>query len=158
MEAGRIPGAVFSVRSFLDSNVLLYAHDLSAGLKREVAIELVRGLWESRTGRLSIQVLQEFFVNATRKLPRPLNVEETREVVEDFSYWEVHRPGTGDVLGAIDTSRRLGISFWDAMIIRSAACQGCRVLYSEDLNAGQLYEGGVRVENPFADLAGSGAG
>lgn len=139
--------------AFVDSNVLIYAHDEGAGIKRDAAMAVVERLWKERSGRLSVQVLQEFFVNATvrsgrRKLEDPLDVQEAREVVEDYSRWEVHRPGAADVLAAIDIHRRVGISFWDAMIVQSASSQGCEVLFSEDLNDGQVYEG-VRLENPF---------
>lgn len=132
----------------MDSNVLIYAHDRSAGPKHEVARNLIETLWRRGSGYVSVQVLQEFFVNVTRKLQKPLDPEQAREVVEDFSYWKVHRPGSQDVLAAIDIHRHSQISFWDAMIVRSAATAGCEVLYSEDLNSGQTYEG-VRVENPF---------
>jgi predicted nucleic acid-binding protein len=140
--------------AFVDSNILIYAHDESAGIKREAASAIIERLWEERSGRLSVQVLQEFFVNATarsgkRKSGEPLDAREAREVVEDYSRWEVHRPGADDVLAAIDIHQRMGISFWDAMIVQSASSQGCEVLYSEDLNDGQIYEG-VRLENPFA--------
>ncbi|MBA2693064.1 MAG: PIN domain-containing protein [Rubrobacter sp.] len=140
--------------AFVDSNVLIYAHDEGAGIKREAARALLERLWEEHSGRLSVQVLQEFFVNATissgrRKLEHPLDAQEAREVVEDFSKWGVHRPGAADVLAAIDIHRRVGISFRDAMVVQSASSQGCEVLFSEDLNDGQIYEG-VRLKNPFA--------
>ena len=135
-------------RRFVDTNILLYAHDVSAGTKRDEARTLVEQLWESREGCLSVQVLQEFFVNVTRKIARPLDAETAKEVVADLSRWHAHVPAAGDVLGAIGVHQRTGISFRDAMIVRSAAEMGCAVLYSEDLNAGQEYSG-VRVENPF---------
>lgn len=135
---------------FVDSNVLIYAHDRSAGSKGEAARGLIGRLWEERSGRLSVQVLQEFFVNVTRKVSAPLEVAEAREVVRDYSYWKVHRPDASDVLAAIEVHRRLGISFWDAMIVRSAAVEGCGVLYSEDLGDGHAYDG-VRVENPLRE-------
>ena len=138
---------------FVDSNVLIYAHDRGAGTKHEVARDLIERLWTERSGRLSVQVLQEFFVNVTRKLARPVEAGEAREVVSDYAYWGVHRPGAVDVLAAIDLHQRTGISFWDAMIVRSAVSLGCAELYSEDLNEGQLYEG-VRVENPFSEAPG----
>lgn len=139
-------------RAFVDSNVLVYAHDQSAGAKRETARELLERLWRERSGCLSVQVLQEFFVNVTRKPRKPLGAGEAREVVEDLSYWAVHRPGAGDVLAAIDLQRRGGLSFWDAVIVTSAASQGCEVLFTEDLNAGQGYAG-VRVVNPFSEAS-----
>jgi predicted nucleic acid-binding protein len=135
-------------RRFVDTNILLYAHDESAGGKRDRARALVEQLWESRDGCLSVQVLQEFFVNVTRKIAKPLSAELAKEIVADFSRWRLHVPAADDVLAAIGIHQRTGISFWDAMIVRSAAEIGCTVLYSEDLNAGQEYFG-VRVENPF---------
>jgi predicted nucleic acid-binding protein len=135
-------------RRFVDTNILLYAHDESAGGKRDRARALVEQLWESRDGCLSVQVLQEFFVNVTRKIAKPLSAELAKEIVADFSRWRLHVPAADDVLAAIGIHQRTGISFWDAMIVRSAAEIGCTVLYSEDLNAGQEYSG-VRVENPF---------
>ena len=133
---------------FVDTNVLVYAHDDSAGDKRDQARALVEQLWAARDGCLSVQVLQEFFVTATRKIAKPLNAETAKEIVADYSRWHLHIPAADDVLAAIGIHQRTGISFWDAMIVRSAAEIGCEVLYSEDLNAGQEYSG-VRVENPF---------
>ena len=135
-------------RRFVDTNISLYAHGDSAGTKRNQARTLVEQLWESRDGCLSVQVLQEFFVNVTRKIAKPLSVEAAKEIVADLSHWHTHVPAADDVLGAIGIHQRGGISFWDAMIVHSAAEMGCAVLYSEDLNPGQEYSG-IRVENPF---------
>jgi predicted nucleic acid-binding protein len=135
-------------RRFVDTNILLYAHDDSAGTKRDQARAVLEELWESREGCLSVQVLQEFFVNATRKIAKPLSAETAKEIIADISHWHMHVPAADDVLGAIGIQQRAGISFRDSMIVRSAAEMGCTVLYSEDLNAGQDYSG-VRVENPF---------
>jgi predicted nucleic acid-binding protein len=135
-------------RRFVDTNVLVYAHDESAGGKRDQARALVEQLWESRDGCLSVQVLQEFFVTVTRKIAKPLNAETAKEIVADYSRWYLHVPAADDVLAAIGIHQRAGISFWDAMIVRSAAEIGCTLLYSEDLDPGQEYSG-VRVENPF---------
>jgi len=135
-------------RRFVDTNILLYAHDDSAGTKRDQARTLLEQLWDSREGCLSVQVLQEFFVNATRKIPKPLSAESAKEIVADLSHWHMHVPAADDVLGAIGVHQRAEISFWDSMIVHSAAEMGCDVLYSEDLNAGQNYSG-VRVVNPF---------
>jgi predicted nucleic acid-binding protein len=135
-------------RMFVDTNILLYAYDDSAGTKRDQARALLEELWESREGCLSVQVLQEFFVTATRKIAKPLSAETAKEIVADMSHWHVHVPAADDVLGAIGIHQHAGISFWDSMIVRSAAEMGCNVLYSEDLNTGQDYSG-VRVENPF---------
>jgi predicted nucleic acid-binding protein len=135
-------------RRFVDTNILLYAHDDSAGAKQVQARTLVEQLWEARNGCLSVQVLQEFFVNVTRKIAKPLDAETAKEIIADYALWYLHVPAADDVLAAIGIHQRTGISFWDAMIVRSAAEIGCAVLLSEDLNAGQEYSG-VRVENPF---------
>lgn len=140
-------------RAFVDTNVLIYAHDSTAGDKHERARRILEDLWESRTGFLSVQVLQEFFVNVTRKIPKPLSTSEAKEVIADLSRWRVHVPAPDDVLGAIGVHVQTSISFWDAMVIRSAAEMGCDVLYSEDLNDGQSYAG-VLVKNPFRDEPG----
>ena len=136
-------------RSFVDTNVLVYAHDATAGTKRDQARAIVRELWESGGGCLSVQVLQEFFVTVTRKIPHPLDVRTGATAVEDFSQWTTHAPGAGDVIAAVELHERHDLSFWDAMIVQSAAALGCDVLYSEGLNAGQRYED-VHVVDPFA--------
>jgi len=138
------------VLQFVDANILIYAYDVTAGAKHEQAKALVARLWESRDGCLSIQVLQEFYVTVTRRVARPLAGDVAAEVVADLAAWRVHAPIVEDINQAIAIHRRYAISFWDAMIIRSAAQLGCATLWSEDLNAGQVYEG-VRANNPFAE-------
>lgn len=135
---------------FVDTNLFVYAYDESAGHKREVARDLISGLWESRRGCASVQVLQELFVNLTRKVPRPLSAREAASLVRDISTWTIHSPGSGDVLSSVDLHERAGVSFWDAMILTSALALGCKTLYSEDLNAGQRYDG-VLVVNPMGE-------
>ena len=134
-------------RSFVDTNVVLYAYDLSAGDKRTRARSLVSDLWNTRGGRLSVQVLQEVFMNLVGKLG--LARTEAASIVSELVAWSTHAPDGRDVLAAIDLSDRYRISFWDAMVVRSAGVLGCDVLYTEDLNAGQSYDG-VLVVNPFA--------
>jgi predicted nucleic acid-binding protein len=135
-------------RSFVDTNILVYAYDTTAADKRDRARGLLAHLWDSGEGCLSVQVLQEFFVSLTRKVAKPLDPASAAAIIADFSRWQVHSPGPDDVLSAIDSHRRHDISFWDAMIVCSAASLGCQTLHSEDLNPGQLYDG-VRVRNPF---------
>jgi predicted nucleic acid-binding protein len=138
-------------QQFVDSNILIYAYDVTAGVKHEQARALVAELWESRCGCLSIQVLQEFYVTVTRKVARPLTGDVAAEVVADLAAWRVHAPMVEDVNQAIAIQKRYAISFWDAMIIRSAAQLGCTTLWSEDLNSGQVYEE-VRVANLFVEV------
>ncbi|WP_047865494.1 PIN domain-containing protein [Rubrobacter aplysinae] len=141
--------AVTEQRVFVDTNVLVYAYDLSAGEKHERARKMVEELWRTRTGCISVQVLQEFFVNVTRKIPKPLSTAQAKEIVSDLGHWKMHSPSARDVVEAIDLHERLSLSFWDGMILRSAASLGCTVLYTEDLNTGQSYDG-IRTENPFS--------
>jgi len=133
---------------FVDTNVLIYAHDTSAGQKHTRARRLLQKLWQSGDGCLSIQVLQEFYVNLTQKVASPLAPEVAAQVVADLSVWQVHRPGTEDLLDAIRLQERYQISFWDAMIVASALQMGCQTIWSEDLNPGQVYDG-VVVKSPF---------
>ncbi len=135
-----------SARAFLDTNVLVYAHDVSAGAKRERAAALVRDLWRSREGCLSVQVLQEFYTVTTRK--QGLTPVAAERLVERYTRWALHEPAGADVMSAIRLHQDALISFWDAMVVTSALRLGCSVLWSEDLNAGQTLLG-IRVENPF---------
>ncbi len=139
---------------FVDTNVLIYAHDRSAGLKYGRAKALLQQLWEQGTGCLSIQVLQEFYVNVTRKVAHPLPPEAAAQIITDLSAWNVHHPAVSDILYAIRLQARFQISFWDAMIIASAQQLGCAIIWSEDLNPGQSYDQ-VRVLNPFDNQSAS---
>jgi len=140
-----------SRRQFVDTNVLIYAHDLSAGEKRIRARDLVRDLWQSGEGCLSVQVLQEFYVNVTLKVARPLAPEEAGQIVADLAAWRLHRPGVEDILDAIRLQKRYQISFWDAMMVASATQMNCQTIWSEDLNP-TVY-GQVTVLNPFVERA-----
>jgi predicted nucleic acid-binding protein len=133
---------------FVDTNVLLYAYDHTEPKKQAKAAALLADLWKRRVGCLSLQVLQEFFVNVTRKLSRPLEVVDAYQIVHDYSLWIVHVPNTSDVTQAIDLHERYQVSFWDAMILQSALELGCSTLWSEDLNAGQAFEA-LTVRSPF---------
>ncbi|MFN8223711.1 MAG: PIN domain-containing protein [Gaiellales bacterium] len=137
-------------RIFVDTNVLVYAYDTSAGVKHETARNLLRELWQSGTGCLSVQVLQELAVTLTQKIPTPLDTRTTTSILEDLTHWRIHEPGAADVVGALELRKRFQLSFWDAMLLRSAAELECVTLYSEDLNAGQRY-GSVLVVNPFQE-------
>lgn len=132
---------------FVDTNVLLYALDHTEETKQAQAEVLLERLWSDHNGCLSVQVLQ-FYVNATRKLSEPLDPDAARQVIEDYSLWIVHAPGSASVLAAVDISRQHQVSFWDALILGSAFEVGAGVVWSEDLNAGQHFDGLV-VQTPF---------
>jgi len=137
-----------SDRFFVDTNLLVYAHDTSSGLKHDKARELVERLWADRSGVLSTQVLQELYVSL-RKARHPLAAAEARQVVADYLRWEIVVNTGESVLEAAELEDRYRLSFWDALIIQAAAASGVEVVYSEDLSHGQAY-GTVRVVNPFA--------
>lgn len=133
---------------FVDTNILLYAHDRSAGVKHERARGLVERLWTSREGVLSTQVLQELCINLRRKISRPLPAEEIRRIIQDYLSWEIVVNSPSSVLHALDIELRYQISFWDALVLQAAESSGAAVLYSEDLAAGQRY-GAIQVVNPL---------
>ena len=137
-----------SDRYFVDTNILMYAHDAAAGEKHQRAKALVEQLWETRSGVVSTQVLQELAVNLRRKVRKPLNATATRDVVSDYLVWQVVVNGGDSILEALDFEERYQVSFWDALIIQAAHAAGAETLYSEDLSDGQRY-GGVTVKNPF---------
>ncbi len=133
---------------FVDSNVLVYAYDRSAGAKHLRARTLLETLWESGQGCVSVQTLQEFYVSITQKVARPLSPAVAAEIIADFEYWTVHAPQVSDVVAAIELQQRQRLSFWDALILHSAVQLGCTQVWSEDFQAGRDYNG-VRVVNPF---------
>jgi predicted nucleic acid-binding protein len=139
-------------KCFVDTNILVYAYDRSAGVKHQRARTLIEGLWNSGRGVLSTQVLQEVCVNLRRKAGNPLSVNEVRLLIRDYFAWEVVTNTTESVLRALEIESRFKISFWDALIIDAAEAAGASVLYSEDLATGQRY-GAVRVVNPLLDEA-----
>ncbi|MGC8778900.1 MAG: PIN domain-containing protein [Candidatus Caldatribacteriaceae bacterium] len=136
------------VLQFVDTNVLVYAHDCSAGEKYQRARSLLESLWKSGMGCLSLQVLQEFYVTVTQKVPKPIPPDEAIRIVLALSRWQVHTPGSSDLIRAVEVQRLYRLSFWDAMVLTSAEALGCEILWSEDFNPNQPY-GGVRVINPF---------
>ncbi|MGH9741473.1 MAG: PIN domain-containing protein [Candidatus Acidiferrum sp.] len=137
-----------SDKFFVDTNILVYAHDLKQGAKYEKARSLIQKLWESGSGVLSTQVLQELCVSLRRKVARPLSPEGTRKVIEDYASWEVVVNTAESVMVALDLEARYQISFWDALIVQAAESCGAELIYSEDLADGQSY-GAVRVVNPL---------
>src|SRR5207244_13027723 len=107
-----------------DSNILVYAHDPSAGEKQDIALGLITRLWETMDGVLSIQVLQETYLSLLKKPQPPVPPSEARAIIEDFLLWQTVAQNPTDVLSAVDTSLRWRISFWDAMVIVAARKAG----------------------------------
>lgn len=136
-----------SVRSFFDTNILVYADDKSTPSKQKRAIELVAQHRRAGTGVVSMQVLQEYFVTATRKLG--VDAKVARRKVELLAEFDVAAPDVADILAAIDLHRLHGFSFWDGLVIRSAKQAGCSVLLTEDMQDTREVDG-IRIVNPFA--------
>lgn len=135
---------------FVDSNVLVYAHDPTTPEKHQRARDLVERLWHEGSGRLSIQVLQEFFWTITRRVPTPLPARTALVVLEDLSLWPVYSPVAPDVLAAVRLGGKVQVSFWDAMILVAAKASGSARLWSADLSHGQVIDG-VEIHNPFEE-------
>lgn len=135
-------------KTFIDTNIIIYAYDVSAGKKHQTAGDILADLWNSGRGIISTQVLQEFFVNVVQKIPKPMNRQKAREVVKDFLKWHVV-VNTGDsIIEAIDISIKYGYTFCDSLIIEAAIAGGASVLISEDLQDGQVISG-ITIKNPF---------
>jgi predicted nucleic acid-binding protein len=133
---------------FVDTNILIYAHDRDAGPRRQRATQALDNLWAARTGRMSVQVLQEFFAVATRKLKASVEVAAAREVIRIYSPWVTAPTDVETILRASEIAEFAQISFWDGMIVAAAERSGAATLYSEDLNDGQIIAG-IRVVNPL---------
>jgi predicted nucleic acid-binding protein len=137
-----------ATKAFVDTNILVYAHDAAAGEKHARAKSLVTRLWNDRCGVLSTQVLQEFYVNIRKKAAAPVSSIEAKQWLADYLNWEIVVNDSSAVIEAIDLEERYKVSFWDALILQAASSAGVSVIYSEDLNHGQQYADLV-VRNPL---------
>ena len=135
--------------TFVDTNVLVYAHDRSEIRKQPVARALLEDLWAARTGVLSTQILQEFYVVATRKFDPPMSRPIAREIVGLYATWRLVRVDLPLILTASQLEEQQKLSFLDALVIEAAARSGASHLVSEDLQDGRVF-GAVRIRNPFA--------
>ncbi|XHS78705.1 PIN domain-containing protein [Burkholderiaceae bacterium UC74_6] len=133
---------------FVDTNVLLYAEDERDPFKYQRAREWLHALWVRHIGRTSTQVLNEFYVNATRKLRPPVSAGDARAEVRRYQHWKPWQIDHQTIETAWAIEHRFGFSFWDSLIVASAQHQGCRFLLSEDLQHEQRI-GNLRILNPF---------
>lgn len=134
--------------AFVDTNVLVYAHDASETSRQPVAQALLDELWRTRSGTLSTQVLQEFYVVATRKFDPPMTRHEARELVDAYAQWQLVQIDAPLILSASKLEERHTLSFWDALIVEAARRAGATRLLSEDLQSGRRLAG-VLIDNPF---------
>ena len=137
---------------FVDTNILLYAHDRDAGSKHDGAKQLLIDLWNEGNGCLSAQVLQEFFVSVTKKIPQPLSTSIGREIMRIYLPW-VRVATDGEMaIRASEIADTWQTSFWDGMIIAAAERSGAAELLSEDLQSGQRIAG-ILVTNPLINIS-----
>jgi predicted nucleic acid-binding protein len=146
------PGMNFmkDAKVFVDTNIVVYAYDVSASGKHVAAADIMKDLWNTGEGIVSTQVLQEFFVTITKKVPHPLDTMDAKEIVRDLLRWKTVVVDGETVLEAIDIHRRRQYSFWDSLIIASAMEGGAATLLSEDLSHGELIKG-IHIVNPFKE-------
>jgi len=137
-----------AARVFVDTNVLVYAHNRDDGVKHAVARRRLAELWEAEAGLVSTHVLQELYMIVTRKIAQPLARPDARELLRTYGSWLYGPTELEHVVRATELEELHKLSFWDALVVVSASASGAEVLLTEDLNHGQVIEG-VRVENPF---------
>jgi len=137
-----------SDKVFVDTNVLVYAHDLDAGDRHAIASRVVAALWDSRSAVISTQVLQEFYVNATREIPSPLPRAVARQIVRTYATWQTEIVGPLEIQAASELEEQHRLSFWDALIVAAAVKGGASRILTEDMSPGRIISG-VRIESPF---------
>jgi predicted nucleic acid-binding protein len=138
-----------SAKVFIDTNILLYAYDRDSGTKHETAREFIRRCWEDTSGVISIQVLSEFFVRATREGSSFVSPDEAEAIIQNLSHtWTIIIPDVPIVLEAIRGRKVHNLSYWDAMIWASAKQAMIGAIYTEDFQHDQVVEG-VKFINPF---------
>jgi predicted nucleic acid-binding protein len=137
-----------SDRIFVDTNILVYAHDLSGGDRHAKASAVIEGLWEAETGVISTQVLQEFYVTVTRKIKNPLKPDAAREIIRNYLAWPIQINDPEMTIRAAEIEEKNRLSFWDAMIVAAALQLQAQKIFTQDLNHGQIIEG-ILIENPL---------
>ena len=133
---------------FVDTNVLVYAFDADAGFKFEKAQSILKDCWNNQTGILSTQVLEEFYVTVTKKLPSKMDKQSARNIVQVYKAWSAQPITPDDIIDASEFEEQNQLSFWDSLIITIAQKTGAETLYSEDMQDGQKF-GSLTIVNPF---------
>ena len=139
-----------SDRIFVDTNILVYAHDADAGVKHALANKLVSQLWQTREGILSTQVLQEFIVAVTKKVTAPVALVKARRIARNYCAWKLVVNDGNTIFQATEIQEANQLSFWDALIVSAALAGNAAAIATEDLNHGQKIEG-ILIWNPFAE-------
>jgi predicted nucleic acid-binding protein len=133
---------------FVDTNIIVYAYDVSAGEKHKKAVAIMKDMWSTGNGIISSQVLQEFFVSVTKKSAKPVNIPTAKEIIKDLLKWKTVTINGEILLEAIDIHNEYKYSFWDSVIIAAAIEGGAKVLLSEDLADKQKIKG-IVIKSPF---------
>ncbi len=147
----RFPGKEINYtkgKFFVDTNLLVYAYDSSAGKKWKTSLEVLSLLWTHRTGVISTQVIQELFVSLTQKVKNPIRPEMAKEIISDLVQWPLVVNDGKNILRAIDLQIKYHLSFWDSLILQAAITSKSEFLLSEDFQDGQVIES-VAIVNPF---------
>jgi predicted nucleic acid-binding protein len=147
----RFPGREMNYtkgKFFVDTNLLVYAYDSSAGKKWRTSLEVLSLLWIHRTGVLSTQVIQELFVSLTQKVKNPILPRAAKEIISDLLRWPLVVNDGGNILRAVDLQIKYHFSFWDSLILQAAITSKSEFLLSEDFQDGQVIES-VTILNPF---------
>ena len=139
-----------SDKIFVDTNILIYAHDIDSGLKHDTAVKVITDLWERANGILSNQVLQEFYIVVTKKMPNPTSLPEARAIIKNYLKWQIEENNSNSILRASEVQEKHNISFWDALIVTAAEQAGAAKILTEDMNSGQTIES-ILIENPFGN-------
>jgi predicted nucleic acid-binding protein len=148
----RFPGREMNYtkgKFFVDTNLLVYAYDSSAGKKWKTSLEVLSLLWTHRTGVISTQVIQELFVSLTQKVKSPIHPEMAKEIISDLVQWPLVVNDGKNILRAIDLRIKYHLSFWDSLILQAAITSKSEFLLSEDFQDGQVIES-VTIVNPFS--------
>jgi len=133
---------------FVDTNILVYSHDVDAEQKHQIAQNTLLELWKNRNGVLSVQVLQEFYVTMTRKVLHPIPPNSVKNIIRDYFSWHIEINDLNSILIASRIGEDYKISFWYALIVAAALKAKADKILTEDLQAGQIIEG-IPIENPF---------
>jgi len=133
---------------FVDTNILVYGHDVDSGPKYQTARRILTDLWQEKRGVLSTQVLQEFYITMTRKVGHLLPRKTVRDILRDYFRWPVERIEPETIINASRIEESYRISFWDALIVAAASQASASKILTEDLKTGQVMEG-ILLENPF---------
>lgn len=133
---------------FVDTDILVYAHDSGSPSRQQIAQTVLKELWDNRSGALSTQVLQEFYAVVTRRLTPPMSRADARRIVADYGVWCTVDTDPLLIVSASRLEEEHSLAFWDALIIEAALRTGAKVLLSEDLQDGRRLAELV-IRNPF---------